>query len=544
MPRQWFIQTKSGPVGPVSTSKLVRLARHGKLTPNMGVSHDGQSWIKAKKISELCFLTTGSEPQSIDAAESIPSSTGDEWYVLTKHSVAGPFTHRKLRKLARRGRIQPNVAVSRDRVKWTKAKRIPGIDFPDSSVNLAADVAEHPVLDVTAPRQRLLFVDGIEFPRIAHQLTLFAVDPERPLQGNDCRPRDVDDWPLFHWPPTFEQLRLFDRTPGNEHRKETTSTAPPRQLEFSLLIGDKPFAEFQRSAGKRQQTLFAYAGRPIDRSRSSQRLDIDHQPLFHWPPGVVQLRLFEHAVVSKNTGVCNGRPIDTSSAPAAPPPEPRESDQTSLTASSAADTERWLHANWDQLRRSEYLRRFGACSHVARPQDSSGVPVDIYVFPATEHRPITTLVTSGMSDCRMPVPQGRCSPRAELVLYVNEIKAEYVNLLYFLAQIPLQQHKALRYGTAISHGNPPRPILPGSMLDGYVFMIPSVPSDFEIHQSTRIGDDSLQLLWVVPTTLAERIFLAKQGMSRFCRLLDQNQHGLAFDPTRRCYVGVGDSVAS
>ncbi len=517
------------------------MARHGKLTPNMAVSADGQSWIKAKKIAALSFPAIDREAKSVRIAESTPTAPKDEWYVLTRHGVAGPFSHRKLRKLARRGRIQANVAVSRDRVKWTKARRVPGIKFPDSTADSELDVPQ-PSPQRIAPRQTLLFPGHVDLLPVARprQLTLFAVDAYPRPAGIVCQPHGGEDWPLFHWPPDVVQPRLFDHAAISQETNNGVAIAsqPARQLELAFSIGDQPVIEIHRSALPQQLTLFA-VDKPPRVQASPQAPSLERWPLFHWPPDVVQLRLFEP---TNDDGDHN---TDESSATAVATTVAAEQQETETIPSelSTRDTQRWLHANWDQLRKAEYIRRFGACSHVARPEDPSGVPVDVYVFPANQRRPVTTLVTSGMSNRRMPVPQGRCSPRAELVLYVNEVKAEYVNLLYFLAQIPLRQNQALQYGTSLHHGNPPRPVFPNSVLDGYVFMIPSVQSDFEIHQSTRIGDDSLQLLWVVPTTQAERAFLAKHGMARFCWLLDQQQHALVFDPHRRCYVAAHDGIA-
>ena len=110
MPGKWFIKTKAGPQGPVDCKMLVRLANMGKLKPNTPVSDDGESWIKAKAVPELSFLSD-------------KSGKGDEpkWYVLTKHGTAGPFRLRKLQKLADQGRIQPSLAVSRDKENWINA---------------------------------------------------------------------------------------------------------------------------------------------------------------------------------------------------------------------------------------------------------------------------------------------------------------------------------------------------------------------------------------------------------------------------------------
>ena len=63
-------------------------------------------------------------------------------------------------------------------------------------------------------------------------------------------------------------------------------------------------------------------------------------------------------------------------------------------------------------------------------------------------------------------------------------------------------------------------------LPAYTFMIPPVRSDYQIHQEVRIGDHPLQLLWVMPTTTAERQYLGEKGMGKFCQLLDQHHHPL------------------
>jgi hypothetical protein len=109
-------------------------------------------------------------------------------------------------------------------------------------------------------------------------------------------------------------------------------------------------------------------------------------------------------------------------------------------------------------------------------------------------------------------------------------------MLRFLAHLPHEHHTQLSYGSLISNGNPATPIFDKSVLDSYVFMIPNVPSDFQIHETLSIDDDPLQLLWVVPITCAERDYIAEHGMRQFCGLLDQNNHSMLLAPARRCYV--------
>jgi hypothetical protein len=191
---------------------------------------------------------------------------------------------------------------------------------------------------------------------------------------------------------------------------------------------------------------------------------------------------------------------------------------------------------WAEQRQAEYVRRFGPISKVIREQASPTGAIDIYVHPASKQRPFTTLVTSGMSDQAMPVPQGPNSPRAELILYVDRPHPTYINMLRHVAHLPHQHHTQLCYGSLISNGDPARPIFANSVLDCYLFMIPNVAADFQIQDALSIDGKPLQLLWVVPITCAERDFIAEHGMRGFCGLLDKNNHSMLLAPTRRCYV--------
>ena len=53
--RRWYIQTKGGIVGPVSVSRLSRMANDGRIRPNVAVSHDKETWIKAKRVPGVDF---------------------------------------------------------------------------------------------------------------------------------------------------------------------------------------------------------------------------------------------------------------------------------------------------------------------------------------------------------------------------------------------------------------------------------------------------------------------------------------------------------
>ncbi len=346
MPRYWYIKTRNGKSGPVNCRRLLRLASDGKIFPNTGISSDGVTWIKAKRIKELAF----------------PNLQADEWFIKTRSGKAGPYSLETLQDLADKGLLQPNTAVRSDGRKWLKAKRVTDLSFP-------------------------------------------------------------------------------------------TTDAP----------GDESLDQ------------------PPDRDGPTDSAD---------------------------------------SAPSADPPIPDV-----------------IPTTWAGPKEEEFARRFGPATFIDRDDKQSGPSgnaIDVCLHSPSNNRPFTTLVTSGMSDRAMSVPPSVYSPRVELVLYVDQMHRAYIDLLRSLAQVPFRDQTWIGYGSTLTNGSPPQPIFAGSVLDAYVFMIPNVESDFLIHESMTIEDSPLQLLWVVPITMAERNVILNQGMRDFCALCDAAQLSLLIEPNRRC----------
>ncbi|MGB7324995.1 MAG: suppressor of fused domain protein, partial [Rubripirellula sp.] len=208
-----------------------------------------------------------------------------------------------------------------------------------------------------------------------------------------------------------------------------------------------------------------------------------------------------------------------------PEPEPTVTETTDtpepLVRSAAATT-----------REAEFLCRFGAIGSVDQQANS---PIAVQVHRASEVRPVTTIVTSGLSDYSMPTPASANSPRAELVLYTDDVKPEYIHLLRRIAEATIDQNDSLAYGSFYEHGSP---IFPGTELDGCLFMIPNISSDFAIRNAVVIDDQPLQLLWVVPTTSLERALIARQGIAVFCQWMDRLGQGLLINPRRSCMAGL------
>jgi len=188
-----------------------------------------------------------------------------------------------------------------------------------------------------------------------------------------------------------------------------------------------------------------------------------------------------------------------------------------------------------------YPSLFGKEWRVVSEPAEEGPPIDVYLFApggqTGEERDFFTLVTGGLSDERMKLPEGSPFRRAELVLYVDEPSERHVALLLWLASLPLVQEKTwYGPGTTMTNGNPPQPIFDGSSLDCYLFLYPIVADDAKVHERLTLEGDPTALLWVVPITSAERQFIIDRQLPAFLDVLNKNEHPFWLDEGRKSYV--------
>src|SRR5262245_22636010 len=165
-----------------------------------------------------------------------------------------------------------------------------------------------------------------------------------------------------------------------------------------------------------------------------------------------------------------------------------------------------------------YPKYFGEEFTIDRDKQPNGPAIDVITFEPGEDsrgkkREFYTIVTSGMSDGAMPVPKTAPYRRAELVLYVEKPKKQYIALLRFLAQLPhLQETTWYRFGTTMTNGQPPQPIFNDSVLDCYLFLEPVVGKDNTLHEKLVLDGDSVTMLWVVPVTHDERQYIMDESL--------------------------------
>lgn len=189
-----------------------------------------------------------------------------------------------------------------------------------------------------------------------------------------------------------------------------------------------------------------------------------------------------------------------------------------------------------------YPKYFGKEFTIDKDKQPNGPVVDVITFEPGEDsrgkkRDFYTIVTSGMSDGAMPVPKNVPIRRAELILYVEKPKKQYIALLRFLAQLPhLQSTTWYGPGTTMTNGQPPQPIFNDSVLDCFLFLEPVVGKDNTLHERLVFDGDPTTMLWVVPITHAERQFIMDESLGEFLELLDSKQHPFILDEKRKAYL--------
>ena len=123
------------------------------------------------------------------------------------------------------------------------------------------------------------------------------------------------------------------------------------------------------------------------------------------------------------------------------------------------------------------------------------------------------------------------------MLYTDDEQQRAVRLLQYLAQAIAVSGRAIGYGMTLGNGTPPRSVFAGSDHCGFVFLVPPFKEDFSIKDVLVIAGESVQLLWVVPITNAERSLIIRKGVGEFCNLCDDHNASYVLSPRRSCFVG-------
>lgn len=206
---------------------------------------------------------------------------------------------------------------------------------------------------------------------------------------------------------------------------------------------------------------------------------------------------------------------------------------------------------WAQQREAFYGAHFGEPRCVLHEVHGRQPHIDVYACAPSEAlgRDYHTLITSGMSDLPMnvtddvPKEQRAALRRAELLMYVSEADWQAWHQGNFphgwLRWLAEAVHEWETYfaptHTAPNGGDPPAPLLPGSLMTT-AFLLEATHEHEEARHGLRLGDDPVNLLWMVLITNAECDVKVKHGAEALVKLLEENSLPQCVDMSRQSYV--------
>lgn len=187
---------------------------------------------------------------------------------------------------------------------------------------------------------------------------------------------------------------------------------------------------------------------------------------------------------------------------------------------------------------------FGRIDFVMHEKQSPIVHVDVYVVRDMGEKKCQYLVTSGMSEKPMPVPEGASDGRyAELVIalpgnwplspeaFKDEANYWPIRMLKGLARYPHENKTWFYEGHSAHWNNPPSPIAPNTGMTSVVLLRPRlIPEDSHY---IRLGKDKQIRLWAVYPAYREEVDMKeREGSGKLDELFDQNGVTELLEPNR------------
>jgi hypothetical protein len=180
---------------------------------------------------------------------------------------------------------------------------------------------------------------------------------------------------------------------------------------------------------------------------------------------------------------------------------------------------------------------------------SDTVHIDVHIIPPTEEQNFYTLITTGMSDRPMNVPQEAIEVRgdvryAELLICLpsdwrlEESDLEHdenywpIGTLKFLARFPHLYDTWLGSGHTVPNGDPPVPFAENVGFSG-VIMVPPVGFGDEFTSVVVRPDKTVHFYALIPLYQEEMDYKLKYGADALLELLDEIGVSELLEPNRK-----------
>lgn len=186
-----------------------------------------------------------------------------------------------------------------------------------------------------------------------------------------------------------------------------------------------------------------------------------------------------------------------------------------------------------------YRRMFGELAEVSKDPIQGPDPIDVEIYrPGHAGREFYTLITSGMSDRAMNVPDdvGRDGRRAEIALYVDMPGPSFIEMVRTVAKLPFTHSSWVGHGHSIPNGMPPSPLFPGSQLCALLILMSNVAPERDAYHVVEIAGDPLHILWPVPITESELALKLERGTEALLEVFNEKQLSFVLDIGRTSLV--------
>ena len=181
-----------------------------------------------------------------------------------------------------------------------------------------------------------------------------------------------------------------------------------------------------------------------------------------------------------------------------------------------------------KLREDAYEAAFSVPAQILHSTDNKAPHIDLYVFPPAGQRDFFAVVTGGMSDLALAIPEGRTAQsHVELIMGIGQHQHWATNLLKLVAEYPFDQrtfydvHHTVPFGGELGDG---------SSLSAFLFVRPRFLP--EALAGLEVGGRRIGFLQAVPITTAEHEFAVSEGSAKLEALLEPRGYLITRDPNR------------
>lgn len=189
-----------------------------------------------------------------------------------------------------------------------------------------------------------------------------------------------------------------------------------------------------------------------------------------------------------------------------------------------------------KAREEAYERAFHVQAQILHSTDHKAPHIDLYMFPPDGQRDFVAVLTGGMSDLPMAVPdRSAADPHIELIMGIGQHQHWATNLLKLVAEYPFDQgtfydaHHTVPFGGELGDG---------SSLSAFLLVRPHfLPEGLA---SFECGGKRIGFLQAVPITTLEHEFAVAEGSDKLEALLEKHGYLITRDPNRQSVVKSAD----